>query len=84
MSLEFLNNPIIKNVATKQLKKHLQSSGTTMIAVALSESGELSFTEYSEPVTVMSQADMTQIRQVLTEYSVTIQNLKSQLDGKHD
>lgn len=83
MGLDFLKNPLIKNVATKQLKNHFTETGTTMIAVALS-AGELTFTEYSEPVTVMTDSSLEEIKKVLAEYSVTIENLKSQLNGKHD
>lgn len=84
MGLEFLNNPVIKNVATKQLRKNLAESGTQMIAVVLSPGGELDFIEYKEPVTVMRNADLDEIKRIMHDYSATIENLKTQLHGNKD
>ena len=63
MNLDFITkNPIIKNLALGKLKDACKENGITLITVIPNtETGELEFATYSEPVVVVTKQKLTDL-----------------------
>ena len=66
--MEILNNPIVKNIALKSLKKSFEESGTKAILITRNEkTGEFDFQQYKTDIVILSQSDFNDLLKQATQ-----------------
>jgi len=60
-------NPMMKSMAIKMAKKIFAENGCTLIAIAPGEGGELSVTEFREPVSIVATAKLNEMIQKIND-----------------